>query len=163
MDRLHFFFLCICLCCICSLNACDSGLFDDGAECQSNQDCAIGLACIINPYASDEEGNPVGECAPTSRCSCEHENEVCIEREFETPICKLLYTDRFSGDFCHTSSVCQSGICGEDINISYGEEQSYICLESSSECADECPQGTICAKDTSLEDSLEAMCLNQLP
>ena len=145
-----------------TLNGCDTGLFDE-AECESNQDCEQGSACIVNPYVNDEEGNPIGECAVLAQCSCDYDHEVCVEQDIEMPICKMLYTDRVAGEFCHTSSVCQSGICAPDVMSSFDEEPSFICVEASMDCLNECSNQQSCVSSEYSESGSEPMCLDQLP
>ena len=144
------------------LSGCDTGLFDE-VECQSNQDCEQGSACVVNPYVTDEDGTPIGECAVLAQCSCDYDHEVCVEQEIEMPICKMLYTNRIAGEFCHTSSVCQSGICAPDVMNSFDEDPSFICVEASMECLDECTGQQTCVSSEYSESGDEPMCLDQRP
>ena len=141
---------------------CDSSLFDE-AECESNQDCEQGSACIINPYIINENGHPTGECAVLAQCSCDHNHEVCVEQDIEMPICKMLYTNRRSGEFCHTSSVCQSGVCASDLTSSFDEDPSFICVEASTDCLDKCTDQQRCVSSEYSELGNEPMCLEHRP
>ena len=144
------------------LFGCDSLLFDEN-DCESNQECQSGFACIINPYNTDEEGNPLGECTALAQCSCDYENEVCVEPEASSPICKILYTDRIAGEFCHTSSVCKSEICAPDLMNFDDEESSLICVEAASDCLDECTEDQRCVGSDYSENGLISVCITPIP